>query len=361
MKKTSTLALTAALAAVSLGAQAQITLDGKVSSGEIGTGTGKYQLVGTYPGTTSIANKGLRSVYVGSSATKLYIALVGSSESADYNGYVIYLNVPGKTGVPAGTELAGGAAGDSPLKHTPTMDMETDYGFRAIVSPTGSPEVYYSYADYTNGNAAPVPDAYQGPGTKNGMPYTGTAAMGPFTGARYSYLTSADITAATAAGSGLEMEVDLTEMGLATGDNVNLMAAYVKGDGTFTSAVIPMVIGQTEDLGTSPDFNALPGSQNATYQIGNGVLATRAQVASTLNFSVYPNPAPASAMVSYNVPQGKQAVSLAVYDTMGRQVRAFSAAQSGAQAYNLSSLASGMYVVKLNVGGQLTSQKLVIK
>ena len=66
-------------------------------------------------------------------------------------------------------------------------------------------------------------------------------------------------------------------------------------------------------------------------------------------------------MVSYNVPQGKQAVSLAVYDTMGRQVRAFSAAQSGAQSYSLSSLASGMYVVKLNVGGQLTSQKLVVK
>ena len=364
MKKTSTLALMAALAATSLGAQAQITVDGKVSAAEIGTGAGKYQSVSTYAGTHSQENRGLQALYVGTSATKLYIALVGSGEVGDkkYNAFVVYLNVPGKTGVPAGTKLAGGNAGDSPLKHTPTMDMETDYGFRATLAPNDDDNVYYSFVDYTMGNTAPVPDTYQGNSMKGGAPITGTAAApSPFAGARYAYLKSDNVTSATTAGSGMEVELDLAAMGLATGQNVELMAAYVRDGGAFTSDVLPMVIGQTEDLGSSPNFSTLAGKQYATYQVGTGVLATRSEVARSLGFSVSPNPAAAAATVRYNVAQGKKDVSLAVYDAVGRQVRAFNGAQSGAQSYDLTNLTAGMYVVKLSVGGEFTSQKLVVQ
>ena len=361
MKKHFTLAALGLLTAGAFSAQAQITLDGKVSATEIGAGTGKYQLVSTYTGTHSVADKGLQALYVGSSATKLYIAVVGSAESTNYPGIVVYLNLPNKTGVPVGTQLIGGAAGDSPLKHTPTMDMETDYGFRATTSPTGSADVYYSFVDYTAGNTAKVADTYQGSSTKTGAPVTASAADGPFKTARFSYVNSATVTAATAAGSGLEVELDLVAMGLTTGNNIQIMAAYVKDGGDFTSDVLPMVVGQTTDLGSSPNFNTLAGKQNATYQIGTGVLASRNAVANALKFGVYPNPTAGSATISYVVP-GQQEVALDVFNSLGQRVRAVAAGkQAGANQFDLSNLSAGAYFVKLQVGGQSTSQKLIVE
>ena len=361
MKKHFTLAALGLLTAGAFSAQAQITLDGKVSATEIGAGTEKYQLVSTYAGTHSVADKGLQSLYVASSATKLYIAVVGSAESTNYPGIVVYLNTPGKTGVAAGTKLAGGAAGDSPLKHTPTLDMETDYGFRATTSPTGMTDVYYSFVDYTAGNAAQVPDTYQGNSDKTGAPITASAADGPFKTARFAYVNSATVAAAAAAGSGLEVELDLAAMGLTSGNNIQIMAAYVKDGGDFTSDVLPMVVGQTEDLGSSPDFSTLPGSQNATYQIGSGVLASHNAVANSLKFGVYPNPAVGSATISYVVPS-QQEVSVDVFNSLGQRVRSVVAGrQIGAQRHALNDLASGAYFVKLQVGNQSTSQKLIVE
>ncbi|PJJ59651.1 T9SS type A sorting domain-containing protein [Hymenobacter chitinivorans] len=366
MKKLFTLATLGLLSSLAFEAQAQITVDGKVTAAEIGTGTGKYQLAGTYTGTHSVATKGLQSLYIGTSATKLYIMVVGSAESAtDYPGIVVYLNVPNKTGVAAGTQLKGGVAGDSPLKHTPTMDMETDYGFRATTSPSASADVYYSYVDYTNGNTAPVPDTYQGSSTKTGAPLTASATSGPVLGAKFAYLSSATVTAAATAGSGLEMELDMTALGITTGSRINLMAAYVKDGGVFSSDVIPQIVGQTADLGSSPNFAATtsPGSQNATYVVGTGVLAGRNQVAQALNFQVYPNPAKANTTVAYNVQGGLQDVSLAVYNSMGQLVRSVAAEKqtAGDHEYKLANLSAGAYLVKLEVGGQLTSRKVVVE
>ncbi|SHI88216.1 Por secretion system C-terminal sorting domain-containing protein [Hymenobacter daecheongensis DSM 21074] len=363
MKKIFTLAALGLLSAASMEAQAQITLDGKVSAAEIGTGTGKYQLAGTYTGTHSVANKGLQSVYIATSATKLYIMVVGSSESTDYPGFVVYLNVPGRTGVAAGTQLKGGAAGDSPLKHTPTMDMQTDYGFRATTAPTGDNNVYYSYVDYTNGNTAPVPDTYQGNSQKAGVPIVASATTGPVLGARFSYLSSASVTAAATAGSGLEMELDMAALGLTTGNAINVMAGYVKDGGAFTSDVIPQVVGQTADLGSSPNFSTLPGSQNVTYVVGTGVTATRNEVAQQLNFKVYPNPATAATTVSYKVLSANQEVELSVYNSLGQVVRTLAAEKQavGTHTYKLPALAAGTYLVKLSVGADVTSSKIVVE
>ena len=359
MKKQFTLAALGLLTAGAFSAQAQITVDGKVMATEIGTGSGKYELAGTYTGTHSVADKGLQSLYLATTPTKLHIALVGSSESTDYPGFVVYLNVPGKTGVAAGTKLAGGKEGTSPLKHTPTMDMEVDYGFRATTAPVANDNVYYSFADYTAGSAAPVADTYQGNSAKAGVAITGAATDGPFKGARYAYVSSATLAAAIAAGSGLEVEIDLEAMGLKTGDKVDLMAAYVKDGGVFTSDVLPMVAGQTADLGSSPDFTTLAGKQFLTYQIGTGVLANQSAVARALKFGVYPNPAAGSATVSYEV-SGQQQVTVDVFNALGQRVRSVaSGLQTGVQKHPFSDLASGAYFVKLQVGGQSTSQKLI--
>lgn len=362
MKRPFTLACLGLLTAASFSASAQIVLDGKIAATEIGTGANRYQLASTYTGTHSVAGKGLQALYIGASSTKLYVMVVGSAETAsDYPGYVVYLNVPGKTGVAAGTQLKGGAAGDSPLKHTPTMDMETDYGVRATLSPSSATDVYYSFVDYTNGNAAPVADSYQGSGKKDGSVSTFTATTGPFAGARVALLKSTDLTAATAAGSGVEMEFDLAALGLTSTSQINLMVGYVKDGGAFTSDVLPQVVGQTTDLGSSPNFSTLAGRQNVTYNLSTGVLANRNAVASALKFEVYPNPSAGKAQVSYLVPSGQQEVQLEVFNSLGQRVQQLSLGRrSGSQLQTINELKAGSYIVKLRVGEQVTAQQLAV-
>jgi len=362
MKRPFTLAALGLLTATSFSANAQIVLDGKVTATEIGTGTNRYQLASTYTGTHSVTGKGLQALYVGASSTKLYVMIVGSAETAtDYPGYVVYLNVPGKTGVAAGTQLKGGSAGDSPLKHTPTMDMETDYGVRATLSPSSMTDVYYSFVDYTSGNTAPVADSYQGAGKKDGTALTFSTATGPFTGTRVALVKSADLTAATTAGAGLEMEFDLAAMGLTTTSQINLMVGYVKDGGAFTSDVLPQVVGQTTDLGSSPNFSTLAGRQNVTYNLSTGILANRNAIASALKFSVYPNPSAGTAQVSYQVPNGQQDVQMEVFNCLGQRIQQLSLGRrSGTQVQPLEALQAGSYFVKLRVGDQTTAQQLSV-
>ena len=362
MKKIITLAATSVLAASTFSAQAQITLDGKVDATEIATTNtvGKYQLISSYSGTHSVADKGLKSLYVGASATKLYVAVVGSFEqTGSYPAVIGYLNLPGKTGVAAGTKLIGGAAGDSPLKIKPTMDFEVDYGIRLTFDADITKSAYFSYADYTNGNTAAVPDTYQGGADKIGTPIVASATMGPLKGARVAYLASTSLTA-NVANSAVEFEFDLASLGLTPASNVNMFFAYTNDGGVFTSDTFPPIAGQTTALMPDQDFTVIPGKQYLTYQLGSGLLATRDAVANALRFGVYPNPGSAVA-VGYSVPQGLKQVSLNVYDAIGKQVRTMSEAQAGNQVYKLDGLKAGVYVVKLNVDGQQTSSKLIIE
>lgn len=362
MKKIFTLAAASVLAATAFNAQAQITLDGKVDAAEIATTvtSGKYQLVSSYSGTHSVADKGLKSLYVATSATKLYIAVVGSYEqSASYPAIIAYLNLPGKTGVPAGTRLIGGAASDSPLKIRPTMDFEVDYGVRLTFDQSITSSAYFSYADYTNGNTVAVPDTYQGGAAKTGAPLTASATAGPLLGARVAYLASTSL-AANANNSAVEFEFDLAALGLTSTSQLDMFFAYTNDGGVFTSDTFPPIAGQTTALAPDQNFTLIAGKQYLTYQIGAGVLATRNEVAGALRFNVYPNPGSAVA-VNYTVPQGKQEVAISVFDATGKQVRTLREAQAGVQAYQLSGLQAGIYVVKLNVGGAQTSSKVVIE
>ncbi|MCC3153483.1 T9SS type A sorting domain-containing protein [Hymenobacter sp. BT770] len=364
MKKVFTLVAAGALTVAGLSAQAQITLDGKVTAAEIATTptTNKYQLVSTYAGTHSIADRGLKSLYMATSATKLYIAVVGAFlQDNTYPAVVMYLNVPGKTGVPAGTKLAGGAAGDSPLKIKPTMDFEVDYGVRVNFDKTPANGGYFSFADYSGGNVTGgVPDTYQG-NVKEGTAglITATATTGPLLGARVAY-TNATGLAANTDNSAIEFEFDLAALGLTANSKVDLFVAYTNDGGVFTTDTFPPIAGQTTALAPDQDFTLIPGKQFLTYQVGAGVLASRSEVANSLRFGVYPNPGSAVA-VSYTVPQGKQAVALSVYDATGKQVRSMNEAQTGTQSYKLGSLSAGIYVVKLNIGGEQTSSKIVIE
>ncbi len=373
MKKFSTLFATGSLLAASLGAHAQITVDGTLSASEIGTGAGKYQLAGTYSNAHSDADRGLQSMYVGYSATTLNIILVGAIEAAGttYKSMVVYLNTPGRTGTAAGTKLVGGNDGQSPLKHKPTMDMEVDYGFRVSIGGVGNgaTDVYFSRVSYVTGNTAsgaaltPGTDTYLGQGSKTGAPYTATITDLP--GLMLAFKNSASVSANTV-NNGLEISIPLTALsstGTATtvgvGSRLDVFGAYTDSDGIFTSDIIPQVANRTAAFGADPDFTTVTGKQAITFALGTGVLATQSAAASALAFSVYPNPGTA-AQVAYTVPS-KQGVALNVFDSTGKRVRSLAAEQAGAQTYPLAGLAAGMYVVKLDIADQHTSQKVVIE
>ena len=368
MKKIFTLAAASALAAASLGAQAQITLDGKVDPTEIATTptTGKYQLVSTYSGTHSEAGLGLQTLYVGASATKLYMAVVGAFEQTNgsYPAVLTYLNLPNKKGVAAGTKLAGGNAPDSPLQQKPTMDFEVDYGLRINFAPVGNANTYISYVDYTGGNpTGGAPDTYQGNPNKSGAPATASATTGPFTGWRVAYLTAASVTA-NAVNAGVEYEFDLASLGLTAGNAINMFVAYTNDKGIFTSDTFPPIAGQMAALAPDQDFTAIPGNQFLTYQLGTGVLATKA-AAPVAGLSVYPNPVADASTVTYQVSDRATNVHIVLTDLLGRTVRTV---ENGLKPVGLqttrvdaSTLAAGTYLLRVQVGDNVSTSKLAVR
>ncbi|MCC3152082.1 glycosyl hydrolase 53 family protein [Hymenobacter sp. BT770] len=349
---------------------AQFTVDGQVSATEIGTGPGKYQLAATYAGNHLEADRGLKALYVGYTATTLNLMLVGSAESAAgaYRALVLYLNTPGRTGAPARVQLSGGSDGPSPLKHKPTLDMQADYGFRASIGSTTATanDVYFSRVSYVTGTAvAPGNDTYLGAGTKAGGLVTVPATL-DLAGSKLAYFNTPNLTANTA-NSGLEIEIPLSTLGttaspVTVGSQVEIFAAFTDSDGTFYTDVLPQIPGRTAALGANPDFTAIPGNQFITYELGGAVLASRTASATGLDFQVYPNPAQATASIAYTVPSGPQLVSLAVYNALGQRVRSLvSALQTGKQQFTLGTLPTGSYLVRLQIGTKITSKKLVVE
>lgn len=355
--------------AASLTANAQFKVDGRASADEIGTGPGKYQLAGTYTGNHLDADRGVKALYAGYTATTLNIMVVGSAEpaSGSRRAILLYLNTMANIGAPAGIQLAGGNDALSPLKTKPTMDQIVDFGFRASVGPaTGTDAVQFSYVSYISDTPQIVPgtDTPAGFGSKRGAVET-TAADTPLPGTKLAYLNTASLTANTT-NAGLEIVIPLAALGsnlpVRAGSLIHLFAAYTDDNGGFLSETIPQVAGQTTALSTNPNFASIAGTQSVAFVLGSGVLATRSELANAFAFSVYPNPVQGVATVVYTVPAGQQPVSLTVYNALGQRMRnVISARQVGRQQLPLGGLPAGAYLVKLQVGEQVTSRKLVVQ
>lgn len=367
MKKSSTL-VAAALTLGAFSAQAQFTVDGQLGATETGTGAGKYQLVSSYTNAHSVADRGLKALYVGSTATTLNVMVVASPEKTDYNAVVLYLDMPNKSGIAAGTRLAGGDDNSSQLRHRPTLDFQADYAFRITVSPisnTGTFNVYLSKLDYTaQPNAAgKYPDKYLGPTDKTGAPLNVTDPTTNIVGAKFAYRTTASVAANTT--TGWELELPLAALGgAATGSTINMMAGYVGDNGDFYSDVLPQVAGQTTDLGTDPNFSLIAGNQFVSFAVPQAT--ARRDAAEALNLAAYPNPLTAASELRYTVAGGAQPVSVEVYNAMGQQVLRLldaeqPAGQHAASLAALRQLAAGNYLVKLRVGTQLTSRRVVVE
>ena len=242
-------------------AQAQFVVDGRASASEIGPG--KYQLVASYAGTHSTADRGLKSLYVARTATTLNIMMVASPTLAtDYSSLVLYLNAAGRTGVPAGTQLAGSSRIESPLYHRPTLDQEADYGLRLTTSATGvnRDSVYHSFVDYTTPATVGGRNADNFLGASDNQGRALAVASGGLTGAKFAYLNTASIAANTA--TGWEIEIPLAAIGAQGGTPLDLFGAFTTSYGDFTTDIFPQVAGRTTPFGVDTNFGTIAGTQS---------------------------------------------------------------------------------------------------
>lgn len=367
MKKRFTLSALAALALGSFGAQAQFTVNGTLSPAEIGTGPGKYQLVGNYTGAHNQPDRGLKALYVGTTATTLNIMVVASAETGDYNSLVFYLDTPNRTGIAANTQLPGstngGNNGRESLRQRPTLDMPVDFAFRCTTSPflDANNAIYLSRVNYT---MAPYDEVGMGAGRKDGS--LTTDSNDPAL-AKTAYQTSATGSVTANTTTGWEFEMPLTAFGgAAMGSDFRMMVAFIDDFRSFNVDVLPTIVGRTTALGIDPNFTTIPGNQFYTYRVGTGVLASRTVVAETLGAAAYPNPVTGESQFTYTVANGTQPVSMEVYNALGQHVLTLLNADQKAGTYQAAlapvlKLAAGNYLVKLQVGTELTSRHVVVE
>ncbi|MGI4865186.1 MAG: T9SS type A sorting domain-containing protein [Janthinobacterium lividum] len=392
MNKISTLALATALAATSLSAQAQITLDGVITAAEIGTGGSKYQSLGAFStshtpvtgGPTGFGNAGLLRMYGANSATKFYIGIAGTIESGGKNNFQLYMDLPNKSGVPVGTGLpsiagtatafgtfAGGSIGGTKL------DLEADLAIAvngqadvmaAVYTPTTG------VAKSLGGGATILTD-----GTPNQV-YGTTADYAPFANTRLSYKASAtglsgnpgNLNGGGAGSYALEYEFDRTALGLPSGASiVKVFTAYVSGDAFWSSDFIPESAGNgtstggLNNIGFSPDFTSatlFPGLQAASVNVV--VLGSRQADDAAVAMSVFPNPSEGTATVSYQVKDAAQSVAIRVTDLLGRSVRTFLNDKQNPGIHDLSiaagDLSVGTYLVQVQVGDKVATRRLAV-
>ncbi len=367
MKKFFTLSALAALTAASLSAQAQFTVDGTLNPAEVGTGVGKYQLVGTYTGAHNQADRGLKALYVGTTATTLNVMVVASAEIAGYNSLLLYLDTPNKTGIAAGTRLPGstntGNDGRESLRQRPTLDMPVDYAFRCTTSPfqDANNAIYLSRVDYT---MMPYDEIGEGSVRKDGS--VASDSRDPAL-VRTAYQTSATGSVAANTTTGWEFEIPLDKIGgAAVGSNLRMMVAYIDDFKSFNADVLPTIAGRTTALGIDPDFTAIPGNQFYTYQVGTGVLASRTASAS-LPTSAYPNPLAANSRLAYTVADANQPVTITAFNSLGQAaLTLLDGASQPAGAHTLAlaplqRLAAGVYLLQVRTGNQLSTQRVVVQ
>lgn len=382
MKKITTLALVATLAAATLSAQAQITLNGIVDANEIGAAAGKYTSLGAFTplhvGNDGFGFNGLLRMYAANSNSKLYIALAGSIEKGN-NNFQLYMDLPGKTGVPVGTALPAIAGNGTSFATDPTdpkkriggtkMDLEVD----AAIALTGNGDVQAAvFPSATSATAQSIGSggAITTDGTPNTLTATGAYAL--FNTTRVAYKASpTNITDnpgnANGGGAGsyaVEYEFDRAALGLPSGASiVRVMAAYVSGDAFWSSDVIPEVTGNgNSNLGFQPDFTALAGTQAATINVA--VLSTRRADEAVVAMSVFPNPAQGESTISYQVQGSAQPVAVRVTDLLGREVRTLVDAKQSAGFHEMNvatgDLAVGAYLVKVQVGDKTATRRLAV-
>jgi hypothetical protein len=381
MKKAFTLFAAGALAAASLSAQAQVTVDGVLNTAELTTGN--YVLVGKFTQTRGFGDAGLLSLYAASTASKVYLFLGGTVE-ANGNSFQLYMKTPASAGVPRGTALPGtGTSGTSFDAMTAKMDLAVNAAI-AIRSTSGYVVEGATYTSATAGTAAVLTSAAN-PGDGTVSTLAANTTQPAFAGARVAYKAATagklsanpGLTTSTTdpnyggAGSyGLEIELDRTAAGLTGATALTLFALQNNNTGGYLSSdFIPQSTTATGNLATASavDFSTIAGTQAATLNLtaaGGTTLGSRSADAAAVALSVYPNPVADAASVAYRVTDQASPVRIVLTDLMGRTVRVLenSVQPVGSQSATIQKkdLAAGTYLVRVQVGDNVSTSKIAV-
>ena len=88
-------------------------------------------------------------------------------------------------------------------------------------------------------------------------------------------------------------------------------------------------------------------------------------MANNIHFNVYPNPAEDNTIISFNLLETNKA-DIKIYDVVGREISSVFTGSLGAGEHQYSiaentKLAAGAYFIKLTVGGENFTKKLIVK
>ena len=389
MKKRFTLAAASLMAAGAFNAQAQITVDGVLNATELATANGgaNYQLIGKFTNARGFGDWGLLSLYAASTPTKVYFFVAGTVEG-NGNAFQLFMAVPGPAGAAAAPTALPTAAGSATSFQNMAAKLDFGPSMALAVKGNGTAGQYQiEVINYTSPTAATdrvittTAAPLLGTGAALTLPASNTVApYNRLNGAVMAYKNTPDGKVLTNPGNtavpatyggassfGWEMELDRTAMGISGGTPVlTIFALQNNGDGGFASTdYIPQgPVATAANLGSNPDFSTIPGRQAADIRLSaTGALGTKAADASVA-VVVYPNPANGAATVAYNVADRAQSVSITLTDLLGRPVRVLESGlrSAGAQSTIVSTadVAAGTYLVRVQVGDQVSTRKVVL-
>ena len=423
MKKIFTIAAAGVLATATLGAQAQVTLNGTLTAAEInGPATmGDYVKLGQYPFAHGFGDAGLLAFYGANNSTKIQIFVAGTLQpyattgSSGNNSFQIFLDVPNLTGVPAGTALPSPVtSGTTPVGNTTSfgkfngkLDQAAALGlairtnnmvgqfqveavaYRLLTAASGTIPAVYAASDTV---LTPMASPLLNNGTVLTLPTLTRGRFRYLSGARMAYMNTSDGTLSKNPGfvaptatanatppstyggadgtTGWEIELDRTAMGLSTGNPVlNQFVQQNNNGGDYVSSdympnpVFPATA-NSGNLTTNPDYTAIAGTQSAPFTLVTVVSATKDADVAAIGLSIFPNPSTGTSTVSYHVLDRTTSVNITLTDLLGRSVRVLenSVKAVGPQSapLNTAELAAGTYLVRVQVGDRVSTRKVVL-
>lgn len=386
------------LAAASFSAQAQVTLDGQLTAPELTSGN--YVLLGKYTNPHSFGDHGLLSLYAASTPTKVYI-FVGGSVQTNNNGFQLLMDLPGTGGVPAGTALPSGSANTYFANLNVKMEMATDLGLALRSTAVGATNFRIEAANYMSATAATSKELtttaapLAGDGTALTLPadagypalagarvaYKNTGADGFLAGpAPATPLNPGNINPNTAAGYGgvgsygWEIELDRAALGALTGTPTLTVFVLQNGaDGNYISSdfipqsttPIPSMPNFGSIGNSNVDFATIPGQQSVSFTLAaTGTTLGAKAAAAAVALSVYPNPVQGTSTVTYQVTERATNVHIVLTDLLGRTVRTV---ENGLKpvgnqmaTVDASSLAAGTYLLRVQVGDNVSTSKVSV-
>ena len=89
------------------------------------------------------------------------------------------------------------------------------------------------------------------------------------------------------------------------------------------------------------------------------------ELANNINFNMYPNPTEGNTIISFNLSENKE-TAITVYDVLGKEIANVynGNLNAGEHQYSIADktkLSSGIYFIKLTVGGESFTKKLIVK